>query len=311
MPRAVDLSYVVYQVTDLDLMETFMNDFGLVTAGKSANTLFLRTAGSSPYVHVSHLGEENRFVGGGFKMETRADLEILARLPGSSPIEPIKDAPGGGWRVRMTAPDGFLIDAVWGQEEAAILPHRPPNPFNWGERKERVNQFLRPRREPGMALRLGHFVLAVSDHDATLSWLCERFDLLTSDVMCTPGDEARIIGTFKRFNNGDELVDHHCILINQSATVGVHHCSFEMQDIDSVMGAHDYLRTKEYSHDCGVGRHLIGSQIFDYWRDPFGFRVEHYTDGDVGNTSYETVRYAVSIEDTTQWGMDPTPDFFD
>ena len=311
MPRAVDLSYVVYQVTDLDLMETFMNDFGLVTAGKSANTLFLRTAGSSPYVHVSHLGEENRFVGGGFKMETRADLEILARLPGSSPIEPIKDAPGGGWRVRMTAPDGFLIDAVWGQEEAAILPHRPPNPFNWGERKERVNQFLRPRREPGMALRLGHFVLAVSDHDATLSWLCERLDLLTSDVMCTPGDEARIIGTFKRFNNGDELVDHHCILINQSATVGVHHCSFEMQDIDSVMGAHDYLRTKEYSHDCGVGRHLIGSQIFDYWRDPFGFRVEHYTDGDVGNTSYETVRYAVSIEDTTQWGMDPTPDFFD
>ena len=107
MPRAVDLSYVVYQVTDLDLMETFMNDFGLVTAGKSANTLFLRTAGSSPYVHVSHLGEDNRFVGGGFKMETRADLEILARLPGSSPIEPIEDAPGGGWRVRMTAPRRF------------------------------------------------------------------------------------------------------------------------------------------------------------------------------------------------------------
>ena len=311
MPRAVDLSYVVYQVTDLDLMETFMNDFGLVTAGKSANTLFLRTAGSSPYVHVSHLGEDNRFVGGGFKMETRADLEILARLPGSSPIEPIEDAPGGGWRVRMTAPDGFLIDAVWGQEEAAILPHRPPNPFNWGERKERVNQFLRPRREPGMALRLGHFVLAVSDHDATLSWFCERFDLLTSDVMCTPGDEARIIGTFLRFDRGDDLVDHHCILVNQSATVGVHHCSFEMQDIDSVMGAHDYLRTRGYGHDCGVGRHLIGSQIFDYWRDPFGFRVEHYTDGDVGDTSYETVRYAVSIEDTTQWGMDPTPDFFD
>ena len=162
-----------------------------------------------------------------------------------------------------------------------------------------------------MALRLGHFVLAVSDHDATLSWFCERFDLLTSDVMCTPGDEARIIGTFLRFDRGDDLVDHHCILVNQSATVGVHHCSFEMQDIDSVMGAHDYLRTRGYGHDCGVGRHLIGSQIFDYWRDPFGFRVEHYTDGDVGDTSYETVRYAVSIEDTTQWGMDPTPDFFD
>lgn len=311
MPRAIDLSYVVYQVADLDPMETFMNDFGLVTTEKTPDSLFLRTAGPAPYVHVSRRGPVNRFVGAGFRMETRADLEALAGLPGSSPVEPIDGAPGGGWQVRMTTPDGFAIDAVWGQEDAETLPHRPPNPFNWGERKERVNRFLRPKREPGTVLRLGHFVLAVSDHDAMLSWLRERFGLLVSDVMCTPGDESRVIGTFLRFDRGDLPVDHHCVLITQAGTVGVHHCSFEMQDIDSVMGAHDYLKTRGHRHDCGVGRHLIGSQIFDYWRDPFGFRVEHYTDGDVGNADYETVRYAVSIEDTTQWGMDPTPDFFD
>lgn len=311
MPKAIDLSHVVYQVTDLEAMEAFLRDFGLATADKTAETLHMRTAGSAPYVHVSHLGSENRFIGGGFEMGTRADLETLARLPGSSPVEPIEDAPGGGWRVRMTAPDGFLIDAVWGRQEAPALPHRPPNPFNWGERKQRVNQSLRPRREPGMALRLGHFVLRVSDHDAALSWFRERFGLLASDVMRVPGDEDRVIGTFLRFDRGDEPVDHHCVLINRSSTVGVHHCSFEMQDIDSVMGAHDYLKAKGYRHDCGVGRHLIGSQIFDYWRDPFDFRVEHYTDGDVSDSSYETRSYAVAVEDTTQWGMDPTPDFFD
>ena len=148
MPRAIDLSHVVYQVADLDPMETFMNDFGLVTAEKTPETLFLRTAGPAPYVHVSRRGAENRFLGAGFSMETRADLEALSLLPGSSPVEPIEDAPGGGRRVRMTAPDGFAIDAVWGQEDAETLPHRPPNPFNWGERKERVNRFLRPRPEP-------------------------------------------------------------------------------------------------------------------------------------------------------------------
>ena len=32
MPKAIDVAHVVYQVTDLDRMETFMQDFGLVAA---------------------------------------------------------------------------------------------------------------------------------------------------------------------------------------------------------------------------------------------------------------------------------------
>lgn len=311
MPRAIDLSHVVYQVTDLDRMESFLRDFGLVTAEKRQDVLFMRAAGKSPFVHVSRLGPENRFLGGAFVMATRDDLQALAMLPGSSPVQEIDDEPGGGWRVRMTAPDGFVIDAIWGREEVAALPHRPPNQFNWGERKERLNQSLRPKREPGLVLRLGHFVMRVSNHDAMLKWLRERFGVIPSDVMCVPGDEENVIGTFVRLDRGTEPVDHHCLLINQASEVGVHHCSFEMQDVDEVMGAHDYLAAKGHRHDCGVGRHLIGSQIFDYWRDPFGFRVEHYTDGDINDSSYEGRRYSVPAEETTQWGMDPTPDFFD
>ena len=211
----------------------------------------------------------------------------------------------------MTTPDKVRIDAVWGQDEAAPLPHRGPNPFNAGERKERLNASLRPRREAGLVLRLGHFVLRVTDHVAALAWFQERFGLLASDIMCVPGDESQVIGTFLRFDRGEEVVDHHSMLIVQAAETGVHHCSFEMQDIDAVMGAHDHLMQKGYQLDVGVGRHLIGSQIFDYWRDPFGFRVEHYTDGDVADHRHQPVRYAVAANDTTQWGMDPTPDFFE
>jgi hypothetical protein len=81
--------------------------------------------------------------------------------------------------------------------------------------------------------------------------------------------------------------------------------------MDAVMGAHDYLVRKGYRLECGVGRHLIGSQIFDYWRDPFGNRVEHYTDGDSVNHAFEPQHYAVPADKTTQWGMDPPPEFFD
>ena len=31
----------------------------------------------------------------------------------------------------------------------------------------------------------------------------------------------------------------------------------------------------------GVGRHVLGAQVFDYWRDPWGHVLEHFTDGDL------------------------------
>lgn len=311
MPKALSVAHVVYQVTDINLMESFMQDFGLVTAEKRQDTLFMRGAGPDPYIHVTRQGKDNRFIGGALRMQSRADLDVLAAMPGSSSVEQITDAPGGGWLVRMTTPDGVAIDAVWGQQDAAPLPHRHPNPFNAGDRKERINAALRPKRGPGIVLRLGHFVLRVSNHNESLQWFRDRFGLLASDMVCVPDDPNRVMGTFVRCDRGQELVDHHSMLIIEAAETGVHHCSFELQDIDEVMVAHDHLVAKGYRLDCGVGRHLIGSQIFDYWRDPFGFRVEHYTDGDVADHQHIPGRYSVHVEDSTQWGMDPPPDFFD
>lgn len=311
MPKAMDVAYVVYQVTDLDVMQSFMSDFGLQCAERRDDALFMRAALGAPYVHVTLLGPDNRFLGGALRMRARADLDELARMPGSSPVEEITDAPGGGWRVRTTTPDGVRIDAVWGQQEMQRLPLRGPNPFNAGESKQRLNASLRPKREAGLALRLGHFVLRVSNHDESVAWFKERFGLLPSDYMCVPGKEDTVIGTFVRCDRGDLPVDHHAMLIVHAEETGVHHCSFEFQDLDAVMGAHDFLVRKGYRLECGVGRHLIGSQIFDYWRDPFGNRVEHYTDGDSVNHLCEPARYAVAADKTTQWGMDPPPEFFD
>jgi catechol-2,3-dioxygenase len=311
MPKAVDVAYVVYQANDLDRMEAFLRDFGLVTARRQPDQLCMRGAGTAPVVHVTRLGAAPCFLGGAFRMSSRDDLTALSRLPGSSGVEPIEDLPGGGWRVRMTTPDGVPIDAVWGQQEAAPLPLRAPNPFNAGTVKARVNSSLRPRREPGLVLRFGHFGLRVSNHPQSVAWFRERFGMLDSDYLCVPGDESQVIGTFLRFDRGEELVDHHTMLVVQSKDPGVHHSSFEMQDIDALFGAHDYLLERGYQLECGVGRHLVGSQIFDYWRDPFGLRVEHYTDGDVSNIHYEAKRYAVPADETTQWGMQPPKTFFD
>ena len=47
------------------------------------------------------------------------------------------------------------------------------------------------------------------------------------------------------------------------------------------MCGHDWLKEKGRRHEWGVGRHILGSQIFDYWRDPWGHTLEHWTDGDL------------------------------
>lgn len=313
MPKAMEIAYVVYDATDLDRMEVFMRDFGLVTAQRTDDVLYMRGAGTVPYLHVTRRSVRNGFTGAALEMKARADLQAVAELPGSSPVEP-NPGPGGGWRVRMTTPDGVPIDAVWGRESGERIEIREPNQYNWGTVKNRLNFSLRPKRAPGLVMRLGHFGLRTSDHAITRQWFRDRFGLVDSDYLCVPGDEEKVIGTFLRFDAGPTPVDHHSMLITQSRNpndTGVHHCSFEMQDIDELFGAHDHLLTSGYHLECGVGRHLVGSQIFDYWRDPFDNRVEHYTDGDVADHQYQPVRYAVAADDTTQWGMDPPREFFD
>jgi hypothetical protein len=52
------------------------------------------------------------------------------------------------------------------------------------------------------------------------------------------------------------------------------------------MAGHYHMKTiDEYYHEWGVGRHLLGSQMYDYWRDTHGFTHEHWTDGDLLDAS--------------------------
>jgi len=65
------------------------------------------------------------------------------------------------------------------------------------------------------------------------------------------------------------------------------HAAFEVEDVDALMAGHDHLKNAGFDHHAGIGRHILGSQTFDYWRDPWGHVVEHFTDGDLLNADYE------------------------
>ncbi|BAE54542.1 unnamed protein product [Aspergillus oryzae RIB40] len=120
---------------------------------------------------------------------------------------------------------------------------------------------------------------------------------------------GRDITTFLHLDRGSELVDHHCFFFFEGPRSHVHHSSFETHDFDTQVLGHDWLRSKGYENCWGVGRHIMGSQIFDYWFDTSRFIIEHYVDGDLVNDQHQTNRSLATPDNLHVWGPDLPPTF--
>jgi hypothetical protein len=105
-----------------------------------------------------------------------------------------------------------------------------------------------------------------------------------------------------RCDRGDVAVDHHTFLCVGVGGLGFDHAAFEVEDIDAVMLGHEHLSAAGYDHHAGIGRHVLGSQVFDYWRDPWGHVLEHFTDGDLLDAGVKPSRVEPSVALGTQWG---------
>jgi catechol 2,3-dioxygenase-like lactoylglutathione lyase family enzyme len=235
-----------------------------------------------------------------FEAASADDLAALAQLPGASAVLPL-DEPGGGWRVRLTDPDGFAVEVVHGRAPRRALPVRTVPPCNFGSVRRRFGELQRFAPGPAQVKRLGHVVLRVTDFRTSDAWYRERFGFLHSDEVHL-GDPEKLLAAFMRCDRGDEYVDHHTFLCLGSGAAAFDHAAFEVEDFDAVMIGHDHLRAAGYTHATGIGRHVLGSQVFDYWRDPWGNMLEHYTDGDLLNASATAGSFEPAVALGTQWG---------
>lgn len=77
-----------------------------------------------------------------------------------------------------------------------------------------------------------------------------------------------------------------------------------MDDFDSELKGHIWLEKKGWELVWGVGRHILGSQIFDYWFDPDNFVIEHYADGDLVNCHHKIERVPATPDSISVWGPD-------
>ncbi len=299
MIKVEDIAYVRFAAPDLNAMERFLTDFGLVVNARDGNRLYARGTDTSPYVHVTESGEAG-FRGVAFEAASADELALAAKLDGASAVEKI-DAPGGGQRVRFTDPDGFAVEIVHGREVLAPLPVRSAAPLNRGSERQRLGALQRVEAGPASVKRLGHLVLRVGDFRTSERWYKTRFGFISSDEIYV-GQRENIITAFMRCDRGEQHTDHHTLLCVGLGEVGFEHAAFEVEDIDAVMLGHDHLKQAGYEHHAGIGRHVLGAQVFDYWRDPWGHVLEHFTDGDLLNSQHKAALHDPVAALGTQWG---------
>lgn len=297
--RILNVESVRFGAPDLNVMRQFLLDFGLHDAEDAADgVLRMRGTTEAPFIHETERGEPGlRCVT--LRVAARSDLEALAKAEGVQ-IEPAS-GPGGGERVLLTDPNGYRVEVVAGKARVAPLANAPQS-WNVADAHARANKAKRLVNGPAHVRRLGHVVLAVTDMSETWAWWKDRFGLLVSDEVRAPnGDVAAM---FVRCDCGSEPVDHHAL--NFASIPGMpakfHHAAFEVTDLDDLMVGNAYLAERSYQHDWGIGRHILGSQVFDYWKDPFGHRVEHWTDGDYFNASEPPNVTDIATMLGHQWG---------
>ena len=272
-----DVAYVRFRAPDLGEMRGFLDDFGLTVVEATATRLVARGAGPSPVAHVTELGEAG-FAGVAFRAGSLADLERLAAAEGAA-IEKL-DLPGGGSVVPLRDPDGHRVEVVAGQAPADPLPIAAAQAWNREGAHARLRATKRIAAGPASVVRLGHVVLNVSNFRASEQWYKERLGFITSDEIRLSPEFA--LGAFLRCDRGDQPTDHHTLFLMQGRKgPSFNHAAYEVADLDDLMRGHQRLRDAGRHAKWGVGRHILGSQVFDYWRDPWGHTLEHWTDGDL------------------------------
>ncbi|MFG2124430.1 VOC family protein [Streptomyces sp. NPDC048710] len=306
--KVADLAWLEFEKPDLDRAEVFARDFGFAIAARTEGELWLRgTFAGSPCM-VIRRGLASRFIGPAFRAAERADLDRLARATGST----VRDigVPGGGQSVALLDPSGLPVRVVQCAEQLPALPEQKPLILNFGTDHRRTNATQRPPREPSRIQRLGHVVLETRVFARTLDWYLDTLGMIVSDFLFLDGQRGRgPTMAFIRCDQGSVAVDHHTLALHLGPGTGYVHSAYQVTDLDSIAAGGEYLAERGYKRSWGIGRHIQGSQLFDYWRDPDRFMLEHFADGDLFSCDLEPGWAPMSASGLAQWGPPVTRDF--
>jgi len=305
--KVEDLAWLEFQKPDLAASEQFAHAFGFSTVSRTADELQLRGSDTgSPCVIVRR--GPSTYVGAAFHAADSRDVLRLADATGAK-AEKLPESLGG-ITVDLRDPSGALVRVVADTQEYVALPSQAARSFNFGHDVTRSNDTQRPPRQPAGIQRLGHVVLQTTSYLTTLDWYLEHLGLIVSDFKYFAGQRDRgPTMSFIRCDRGTTPTDHHTMAMMLGPRNRYVHSAYQVADLDTLAAGGEYLLDQGYDRSWGIGRHIEGSQIFDYWRDPDGFLVEHFTDGDLFDCTLAPGWSEMTASGLAQWGPPASKDF--
>lgn len=158
---------------------------------------------------------------------------------------------------------------------------------------------------PHRPRRVGHVVFGTPDIEASRAFYVDGLGFKVSDVI------GGGIAYFLRCSN-----DHHNLLLSPAPVPCLNHYAVEMDDVDAIgLAAGSILDERPDCAVAGLGRHIVGANLFWYLLDPAGGMFELFADMD---QIVDDDRWATEVrrDDWDPFGVSawtanqPSPDFW-
>lgn len=299
------LAYLVVQRPDIEKAAMFFVDYGLLVDRRENDRIYMR--GKTDAHHILILEKGSACVSRLGLVATKPELNTLAELY-KLPVKSLGQ-PQGGYVVAIKDPNEIELEIV------SDLTPLPPIELdaqavasNFAREKPRLNTAVRHEIQPQTVHKLGHSLWSVHNIRKTVHWYQDVLGFVVSDFQFLKGDPLPIVA-FMRCDQGTTPSDHHTLGFGLAPDLGHLHSAFEMNGFEEIAIASEWMNHKRYSHGWGIGRHILGSQIFDYWRDDYGDMFEHYADGDLFDASVPAGYHLFHAKAQHQWGPDMTRNF--
>jgi catechol 2,3-dioxygenase-like lactoylglutathione lyase family enzyme len=306
--KVADLAWLEFEKPDLDRAEAFARAFGFTILLRTPDELQLRGTDEGGPCVLLRRGSRSRFAGTAFRAADEVDVLRLADATRTT-AKPLPESLGG-LSVGLVDPSGLPVRVVAGMHDLPELTAQRPHVYNVGNQLNRTNATQRPPRRPANVQRLGHVVLQTTKYIEALDFYLDNLGMIVSDFLYYTGQRSRgPVMSFIRCDRGSTPTDHHTLALALGPASRYVHSAFQVCDLDALAAGGEYLRERGYFRSWGIGRHIQGSQLFDYWRDPDGFLVEHFADGDMFDNTLEPGWAPFTATGLAQWGPPVTKDF--
>ena len=162
-----------------------------------------------------------------------------------------------------------------------------PSPFNTVGKIGRLNQ---PRKwiDRAVPKRIHHCVWTFPDVQEAVDYYRDRLNFRITDMQKGFGVYMRADGCYE--HHSIFLANAHAPMPGFNGTLKFHHANWEVEDIDELMVAKNYLDRRGYTYgdwNWGFGRHRLTSAAFFYVPCPGGGDVEYGADTDCVDDSWK------------------------